>query len=92
MFFYTTGDYESKYGETLEKFAERIATSHVNNEFGEPRVEFISVIFNSEITLPDEALEQFQKKVESYYHDEVQNSVDEQAYRDECAKLIYERF
>lgn len=83
MFFYTTGDYESNYGETLEKFAKRIAANHVDNEYGEPNVEYLSVMFESEITLPKKALRQFQERVESYYRDEAENAAYERAYHNE---------
>lgn len=74
MFFYSTGDYESEYGQSLDKFAEHIAIRHVDNEYGEPNIEHLSLILESEIAVSKQALRQFQNRVEEYYYSEKENA------------------
>lgn len=83
MFFYTTGDYESNYGEPLDKFAERIATRHIDNEYGKPNIEYLSLILDSEIAVSKNALKQFQDRVEEYYEREKESAAYNRDYYSE---------
>lgn len=83
MFFYSTGDYESEYGQSLDKFAEKIAVHHVDNEWGEPNVKYLSLMLESEIAVSKDALNQFRDRVEEYYENEKENASANRAYYSE---------
>lgn len=88
MFFYSTGDYESEYGQSLDKFAKKIATHHVDCEYGEPNIDHLSLILESEIAVSKDALKQFQDRVEMYYGKERENAAYNRDYYSETRPYL----
>ncbi len=90
MHFYSTFDYESEDGQTLERFAADIAKHRVESEFNEYTPEHLSLITDDgEIAVSDDVFKTFCKMCEEAHGAELEADQEAQDYHNETRNGSY---